>query len=100
MLAEPSNDGYPWTSFARAGPGGTARHEMNPSDRRAFERQIITRALTHHCALYGNAENGTSTFVWRSEDVQVGPEFASRDLAIDWMAERIGGGEGSADVES
>ena len=28
-------------------------------------------------------------FVWRSSGVQVGPEFASRDLAIDWMAIRL-----------
>ena len=63
---------------------------MDP-DRRAFERDIITRAMQHDCVLYRNANGETVAFAWRSGDEQVGPEFAVRDLAVDWMAQRLNG---------
>ena len=63
---------------------------MDP-DRRAFEREIITRAMQHDCVLYRNENGETVAFAWRSGGEQVGPEFAVRDLAVDWMAERLNG---------
>jgi hypothetical protein len=39
--------------------------------------------------LFGSAQGGAIVFVWRSSGVQVGPEFAVRDLAIDWMARQL-----------
>ena len=66
---------------------------MDP-DRRAFEREIITRAMEHDCVLYRNASGKTVAFAWRSAGEQVGPEFAVRDLAVDWMAERLNGVQG------
>jgi len=62
---------------------------MDPADRRAFERDVSRRALARECVLFGSARDGTIVFAWRSSGVQVGPEFASRDLAIDWMAIRL-----------
>ena len=59
--------------------------------RRAFERATTSRAMRHDCVLE-HAEGGEkSAFTWRSAGEQVGPEFAARSLAIDWMAARIGG---------
>ena len=69
---------------------------MDP-DRRAFERDIVTRAMQHDCVLYRNARGETVAFAWRSGDEQVGPEFAVRDLAVDWMAQRLNGHEGATD---
>ena len=50
--------------------------------------------MRHGCVLY-HAESGeTAAFTWRSAGQQVGPKFAARNLAIEWMAARIDG-EGS-----
>ena len=76
--------------------GGPRRERsscMDP-DRRAFERDIVTRAMQHDCVLYRNARGETVAFAWRSGDEQVGPEFPVRDLAVDWMAQRLNGGDG------
>jgi hypothetical protein len=61
---------------------------MDP-DRRSFERDIITRAMQHDCVLYHNENGEKVAFAWRSAGEQVGPEFADRGLAIDWMAKRL-----------
>jgi hypothetical protein len=66
---------------------------MDPADRREFERDVSRRALEHDCVLFGTAKGETITFVWRSSGEQVGPEFAGRDLAIDWMAARLASDE-------
>jgi hypothetical protein len=74
---------------------------MNSAERDAFERDVGRRALERDCVLFGSAtEGGTIVFVWRSSGVQVGPEFAVRDLAIDWMARRLASEERHADPES
>jgi hypothetical protein len=62
---------------------------MDPVYRSAFERDVSRRALERDCVLFGSASGATITFVWRSSGVPVGPEFAGRDLAIDWMAVRL-----------
>jgi hypothetical protein len=67
------------------------------ADRRAFERETITRAMQHDCMLYGPVGDAKVVFVWRSLGEQVGPEFSGRDLAVDWMAERLNSREGSAE---
>ena len=59
---------------------------------------IVTRAMQHDCVLYRNPTGETVAFIWRSGE-QVGPEFTIRDLAIDWMAERLNGRRGSPVVE-
>jgi len=71
---------------------------MDP-DRRAFERDIITRAMQHDCVLYRNEHGETVAFAWRSAGEQVGPDFAVRDLAVDWMAERLNSRGASPAVE-
>ena len=73
---------------------------MNPADRNAFERDVSRRALERDCVLFGSAEDGTMVFVWRSSGAQVGPEFDERDLAIDWMAERIASEERQIELGS
>jgi hypothetical protein len=73
---------------------------MDPADRNAFERDVSRRALERGCVLFGSAEGRTIVFVWRSSGVQVGPEFAGRDLAIDWMAIRLASDERRTEPES
>ena len=73
---------------------------MDPADRSAHERDVSRRALARECVLFGSAKGETIVFVWRSLGVQVGPEFASRDLAIDWMAVRLASEERNADHDS
>jgi hypothetical protein len=72
---------------------------MDP-DRQALERETATRAMQHDCMLYGSVSDGKVVFVWRSVGEQVGPEFSGRDLAVDWMAERLNSRERSAERES
>ena len=61
---------------------------------------IITRAMQHDCVLYRNPNGETVAFIWRSAGEQVGPEFVARELAVDWMAERLNGLRGSPAVET
>ena len=62
---------------------------MDPADRNEFERDVSRHALERDGVLFGSAQGGAIVFVWRSSGVQVGPEFAVRDLAIDWMARQL-----------
>jgi hypothetical protein len=73
---------------------------MDPADRNAFERDVSRRALERDCVLFGSAQGGTIVFAWRSSGVQVGPEFAVRDLAIDWMARRLARQEHQTEPDS
>jgi hypothetical protein len=74
---------------------------MDPAERNAFERDVSRRALDRGCVLFGSAQgDGTIVFVWRSSGVQVGPEFAVRDLAIDWMARRLASEERHTEPDS
>jgi hypothetical protein len=68
---------------------------MEPSDRRAFERRVISRALKHEIVLVGSVVGGKIGFRWRLTRKQLGPEFTTRDLAIDWMAQRLAEADGS-----
>jgi hypothetical protein len=74
------------------------------SDERAVEREVHIRAMRHDCVLYANASvDGNDervVFTWRSSGEQVGPEFADRDRAVEWMSQRLGDDEGSTDVRS
>jgi hypothetical protein len=65
---------------------------MDLAERRAADRQIVNRALEHDCVLFNSTAGEKTVFVWRSVGEQVGPEFAGRELAIDWMAERLDDG--------
>ena len=61
---------------------------MEATDRRAFEQDVINRALQHDLLLHGSvAENEHLVFDWRSDDMRFGPLFACRGLAIDWIVE-------------
>ena len=74
---------------------------MGPPDRNAFERDVSRRALERDCVLFGSAMgDGTIVFAWRSSGVPVGPEFAVRDLAIDWMAVRLASEERQTEPDS
>jgi hypothetical protein len=72
---------------------------MDPSDRPAFDQDIVNRALQHDCVLRGRVVDDKSVVAWRTVGAQVGPEFAGRQAAIDWMAARLAAPEG-ADLES
>jgi len=74
---------------------------MDPAERSAFERDVGRRALDRGCVLFGSAQgDGTIIFVWRSSAAQVGPEFAVRDLAIDWMARLLASEERDTESDS
>jgi hypothetical protein len=95
----------PWPTFARREAAIASmrdrmrdeRQAMESSDRLVHERDVSTRALKRGCVLFGSASGETITFVWRSSDVQVGPVFASRDLAIDWMSVQLASEERHAE---
>jgi hypothetical protein len=71
---------------------------MNQADRFAFQTDTINRALQHELALYGDATPDRQlVFGWRSVRGRFGPEFADRDLAIDWVAEWLNDDDGAAE---
>jgi len=72
---------------------------MNPSDRPSLDQDTVNRALQHDCVLRTRVADGKAVFAWRTVGAQVGPDFAARYLAIDWMAARLAAPEG-ADLES
>ena len=68
---------------------------MNQADRFAFQTDTINRALQHDLVLYGDATPESQlVFGWRSARGRFGPEFADRNLAIDWLAERLDNDDG------
>jgi hypothetical protein len=61
---------------------------VEEADRRAFEEDVINRALQHDLLLHGSvAEDKHLVFDWRSDDTRFGPLFECRGLAIDWIVE-------------
>ena len=72
---------------------------VDRSDRDAYDRDAVDRALQHDCVLDGRGGEGQLAFAWRRRGAQVGPGLSTRDLAIDWMVERLDGPE-TADLES
>jgi hypothetical protein len=61
---------------------------MEDTERRAFEEDIINRALQHDLLLHGSvAEDEQLVFDWRSDEKRFGPLFERRGLAIDWLVE-------------
>ena len=60
----------------------------------------MSRAVACECVLFQSAKGETMRVrVRRSSGVQVGPEFASRYLAIDWMATRLASEEGHTEPD-
>jgi hypothetical protein len=71
---------------------------MNQADRFAFQTHTINRALQRDLVLYGDATPESKlVFGWRSAVGPIGPEFADRDLAIDWVAEWLNDDDGAAE---
>ena len=71
---------------------------MNQADRFAFQTDTINRALQHDLVLYGDATPDSQlVFGWRSARGRFGPEFADRDLAIDWFAEWLDNKDGASE---
>jgi hypothetical protein len=71
---------------------------MNQADRFALQTDTIKRALQHDLVLYGDATPESQlVFGWRSPRRRFGPEFADRDLAIDWLAEWLNNDDGASE---
>src|SRR5688500_3885675 len=89
----------------RARAGGAAAmgpktpRQIDRSDRAAFDRDAVNRALQHDCVLDDRGGDGRPAFAWCRRGRQVGPGFATCELAIEWMVERLNGPE-AADLES